>query len=557
MLDLAAAAAEARRVFAIPQAERALLARIGETQVVPAGHLLIAEGDAGGRRIGLITTGGIVGEMALFNAKRRLSTVRALTECKLVQLAARSFLQHVHRGDAAAIAIMERLGSSMIARVQLAERAHSLGPQGEDDPSAQVRRRMLREWALRYHALGKPGKIEVQPTRTVGTIADIAVAYAPGAIAPCVAIHRDPHAVWEYTARGRLVGVVSNGTSVLGKGALGPESVKPLLEGKVVLLKRFAGLDAFDLELAELDPTRLVDLLCAVEPTFGALALEHLVSPASLAVVDACTRRMQIPIVHDEQHCVGVVAVAALLNGLLLARKPLHSARIVISGAGPAAVGVGQLLRALKVDHSHLVVIDRDGPMHPGRSLRTWFLDLAASPCPATRAEAIAGADVYVGCGAAAPLSTAELRTMAPQPVVVCLGVPEPEMSWPDAMRTRNDVIMATSSGTHCNHATTLLVFPHLLRALLDCRATHLPMAALCAAATGLAALARAVGSGDAGVPHTFGPKYLLPSVVDPRLPQTLPVAIADAIAVAGAAGLQVDLEVYRARRQRFKLTLS
>lgn len=573
MRDLAAAAAEAQLVFAIPQAERSLLARIGETLALAAGRCLIREGtegedfflvlagelevEVGRRRVALITTGGVIGEMALFNAKRRTSRVTTLTECKLVRVSASVFLKHVHRGDEAGLAFMERLGGVMVKRLQAAERASSLGRPGLDEGGARLRERMLKEWALRYHALGKPGKIEIQPTRAVGSIADIAVAYAPGAIEPSVAIYNQPAATWEYTARGRLVGLVTNGSSILGKGALGPDAAKPLLEGKSVLLKRFAGVDAFDLELAELEPTRFVELVCALEPTFGAVALEHLASPTCLAIVDACSRRMEISVVHDDQHCVAVVAVAAALNGLHLAGKDLQSARIVVSGNGPAAVGTGKLLRTKGVGHDKLIVVDEEGPLHPGRSLRTWFMDLAATPCPPDRAAAIAGADVYVGCGTAAPLSPDELRSMGTQPVVISLGVPAPEITWPQAMRVRKDVLFACSEGTHGNHATTLLVFPHLLRALLDCRARRLPMAALAAAADSIAALARAGGVDARGVAKSFGPAYLLPSVIDPRLPNRVPVAVADAIMADGDAGLHVDLKAYHARRQRFKLTLT
>ncbi len=576
MEDLAAAAAEARLVFAIPEGERALLARVGETLVWPANHELIRQGDDGhefflvlageleinedGRRIGLVTTGGVLGEMALFNEHRRTGTVRTLTECKLVRVDAHEFVALVHKGEPAALAMMERLGGVMVERLQQAERAQSMrqvsGGAASDDEASALRKRMLREWSLRYHSLGEPGKLEVRPTRSLTSAADIAIAHAPGAIEPCVAIHNDPSATWEYTARGRLIGVVSNGSSVLGRGALGPDATKPLLEGKVILLKRFAGLDAFDLELAELDPTRFVDLVCALEPTFGALTLEHLASPSCLAVVDACSRRMQIPVLHDEQHCTAVVVVAALLNALHVAGKSLLSARVVLSGEGAAAAGVGQLLRTFGVPRDQLVVIDREGPLHGARQLRSWFQDLAAEPCPRDRASAIDGADAYVGCGDLQPLSPPELRSMAANPVVIALGTPVPEMTWPQAMRTRNDVVMATSDATHGNHVTTLLAFPHLLRALVDCRATGLPTPALCAAADTLASLARAGGPDLQGVTQHFGRGYLLPAVTDPRLPQLVPVAVVDAVTTAGLAGLRVDIESYHQRRQRFTPTL-
>jgi len=418
------------------------------------------------------------------------------------------------------------------------------------------------EEALDYHAREPRGKISVVPTKPTATQRDLSLAYTPGVAEPCLAIQADPMRVYDYTAKGNLVAVVSNGTAVLGLGNIGPAAGKPVMEGKGVLFKRFAGIDVFDIEIATEDPEELIRTVKLLEPTFGGINLEDIKAPECFEIEQRLKREMSIPVFHDDQHGTAIISGAALVNAVELAGKKLDEVKLVFSGAGAAAFGCLWLYLELGVRKENVLLCDSKGVIYKDRpnTHDRFKLEFAAESGARTLADALVGADVFVGLSVAGCVSGEMLQGMAPNPIVFAMANPVPEIDYDEACAARPDVIMATGRSDYPNQVNNVLGFPFLFRGALDSRATDINGAMKLAATRALAALARE------DVPDSvlkaygleslrFGREYLIPKPFDYRVLLTVAPAVAQAAEQSGVARAPVgDLERYR---QRLELLVS
>ncbi|WP_022947070.1 NADP-dependent malic enzyme [Methylohalobius crimeensis] len=408
--------------------------------------------------------------------------------------------------------------------------------------------------ALAYHRLPTPGKISVRSTKPCLTQRDLALAYSPGVAAPCLEIARDPGLAGEYTARSNLVGVISNGSAVLGLGNIGALASKPVMEGKGVLFKRFADIDVFDIEIDEADPMRLVETIARLEPTFGGINLEDIRAPECFIVERELRRRVHIPVLHDDQHGTAVITAAGLINALHLQRKNLADCTIVCLGAGAAGFACMKLLEELGAPRDHILFLDTQGVIHRHRdeALPEHKAYFATDRPERTLEEAMRGADVFIGLSRGNVVTPAMLQSMAERPVVFALANPEPEIAYDLAMQTRNDLIMATGRSDHPNQVNNVLGFPFLFRGALDAGATAFNEAMKLAAVHALAELARedvpdSVLKAYGKKKLRFGPAYILPKPFDPRLIEVVPAAVAEAATDSGVARRPIrDLKAYR-----------
>ncbi len=406
--------------------------------------------------------------------------------------------------------------------------------------------------ALNYHADGKPGKIEVVPTKMLSTQHDLALAYSPGVAEPCKEIVADKDNVYKYTAKGNLVGVISNGSAVLGLGNIGPDASKPVMEGKGVLFKKFAGIDVFDIEIDCNDPDEFIRIVKSLEPTFGGINLEDIKAPESFKIEMALKEQMNIPLMHDDQHGTAIISSAALLNALEVTGKKIGDIRMVINGAGAAAIACTKLYIALGVNINHIVMFDKDGIVRPERN----DLDIYRAQFVTTRniytlAEAMEGADVFIGLSAGNVLAPELVKLMAADPIIFALANPDPEIAYDTAMETRDDLIMATGRSDHPNQVNNVLGFPYIFRGAMDVRATEINEAMKLAAVHSLAALAKEPvpelvlkAYGDNTI--NFGRFYLIPKPLDPRLITRVSPAVAKAAMDSGVARLPItDWDAY------------
>ncbi|HLJ54873.1 MAG TPA: NADP-dependent malic enzyme, partial [Chthonomonadaceae bacterium] len=409
--------------------------------------------------------------------------------------------------------------------------------------------------ALEYHAKSPPGKLEIAPTKPCLTQRDLALAYTPGVAAPCLAIQANPDDAFLYTAKGNLVAVITNGTAVLGLGNIGPLAGKPVMEGKALLFKRFADLDAIDLEIDTEDPELFCQAVRVLEPSFGGINLEDIKSPECFAIEERLRREMNIPVFHDDQHGTAIISGAALTNALELAGKRIEDVRIVFSGAGAAAVATARFYRMLGARHENILMADIFGVLRPDRDPppNAAQREFAQETPHGTLAEALAGADVFVGLSAGGIVSQAMVAAMAPDPIIFALANPAPEISYADARAARPDAIVATGRSDTPNQVNNVLGFPFLFRGALDVRATEINEAMKTAAAQALAALARedvpdAVMKAYGLDALHFGPDYLIPKPLDPRVLLWVAPAVAGAAMESGAARISLDLDRYRER---------
>jgi len=415
-----------------------------------------------------------------------------------------------------------------------------------------------REEALDYHAGPRAGKIEVRATKACLTARELRLAYLPGASVPCEAILADPAAAFRYTARGNLVGVISNGSAVPGLGDIGAAASKPMQEGMALLCKRLADIDAFDLEIDTRDPDRFVETVRLLEPTFGAVMLKDIRAPEGLAIYDRLCATLGIPVFHENLQSTAVVAAAALSNALALADKDVAAVRVVICGAGTVGLGCARLVLGLGARPEHLLVYDAQGLVHPERSdLSEYQRDLARTDGPRTLAEGLVDADVFIGASRAGVLDPVMVRSMAAFPIVLALATPEPEIGYDAARGARRDAIVATGLAQHPNAVLDLLSFPYILRGALDVQATRITDGMLLAAARALAELAReeVVDEVSRAYGHerfTFGPEYLLPKPIDPRILVRESAAVARCAVGEGVARQPLDAVAYEeALRER------
>ncbi|MES2449972.1 MAG: NADP-dependent malic enzyme [Pseudomonadota bacterium] len=407
--------------------------------------------------------------------------------------------------------------------------------------------------ALLFHSEGRPGKIEIIASKPMATQRDLALAYSPGVAVPVQAIYDDPATAYDYTAKGNLVAVISNGTAILGMGNLGALASKPVMEGKAVLFKRFADVDAIDIELKTEDVDRLIDAIELMEPSFGGINLEDIKSPECFVIEQTLRERMNIPVFHDDQHGTAIIAAAGLINALHLTGRDIKDTTVVMNGAGAAAIACAELIKAMGLPHDQLLMCDRTGVVFQGRTddMNQWKSAHAVKTDKRTLAEALDGADVFMGLSAAGALPAELLMKMAAKPIVFAMANPDPEISPPEAKRARPDVIIATGRSDYPNQVNNVLGFPFIFRGALDVRATTINDEMKVAAAEALAALARQQVPEEVavayGVRHTFGPDYIIPAPFDPRLMEIVPAAVARAAMDSGVATKPIlDMEAYR-----------
>ncbi len=418
----------------------------------------------------------------------------------------------------------------------------------------------LRQSALDYHRHPVPGKISVNPTKPLANQRDLALAYSPGVAAACEAIVDDPETAVEYTARGNLVAVVTNGTAVLGLGAIGPLGAKPVMEGKGVLFKKFAGIDVFDMELAENDPSKLVDIIAAMEPTFGAINLEDIKAPECFEVERQLKERLSIPVMHDDQHGTAIVVAAAMVNALRVVGKDIGKVKLVASGAGAAALACLNLLVSVGIKRENIWVTDIKGVVYKGRNeLMDPYKEIFAQETDKrTLAEVIPDADVFMGLSAPRVLTPDMVATMAPKPIVFALANPTPEILPEEVKSVRPDAIIATGRSDYPNQVNNVLVFPYIFRGALDVGATQINEEMKLAATYALADLAMAetdervrAAYGEQGL--SFGPEYLIPKPFDSRLILKMAPAVAKAAMDSGVARRPIiDFEAYREKLSQF-----
>ena len=429
-----------------------------------------------------------------------------------------------------------------------------------DKVDKQALRQQLRQAALEYHEFPNPGKISVTPTKQLTNQRDLALAYSPGVAAACEEIVTDPTNAFRYTARGNLVAVITNGTAVLGLGNIGPLAAKPVMEGKGVLFKKFAGIDVFDIEINENDPDKLCDIIAALEPTFGGVNLEDIKAPECFYIERKLRDRMKIPVFHDDQHGTAIIVGAAILNGMKVVGKQMQDCKLVVSGAGAAALACLDLIVDLGFPIKNITVTDLAGVVYKGR---TELMDpdkerFAQDTKVRTLAEVIPGADIFLGLSAGGVLKPEMVKAMAAKPIVMALANPTPEILPEEVREVRDDAVIATGRSDYPNQVNNVLCFPYIFRGALDCGATTITREMEIAAVRAIAELAQAEQSdvvaatyGDTNL--SFGPDYLIPKPFDPRLMMKIAPAVAIAAAQSGVALRPIqDIAAYTDKLQQF-----
>ena len=415
-----------------------------------------------------------------------------------------------------------------------------------------MKKELRKESALEYHAKGRPGKIEVIPTKEAKTQRDLSLAYSPGVAEPCLEIHANPESVYKYTAKGNLVAVISNGTAVLGLGDIGPEAGKPVMEGKGVLFKIFADIDVFDIEINEKDPVKFVEIVKALEPTFGGINLEDIKAPECFYIEQELKKQMKIPVMHDDQHGTAIISAAAVLNALEIQKKKIEKCKFVVNGAGAAAIACIKLYEALGAVRENILVFDSKGLIHESRTdldeLKKEFISKGKN---VTLEQSLDGCDVFIGLSKGNVLTPEMVKSMAKNPLVLAMANPDPEITYEACTAARKDVIMGTGRSDYPNQVNNVLGFPFIFRGALDVRATQINEAMKLAAVKALAELAKRPVPDIVNIAYneknlSFGPNYIIPKPLDPRLLSTVAPAVAKAAIESGVAQTKItDWETY------------
>ncbi|OJV31181.1 NADP-dependent malic enzyme [Sphingomonas sp. 67-36] len=406
--------------------------------------------------------------------------------------------------------------------------------------------------ALLFHSEGRPGKIEIVASKPMATQRDLALAYSPGVAVPVQAIANDPATAYDYTAKGNLVAVISNGTAILGMGNLGALASKPVMEGKAVLFKRFADVDAIDLEVATEDVDAFINCVALLEPSFGGINLEDIKAPECFIIEQTLRERMNIPVFHDDQHGTAIITAAGLINACLLTGRNINEVKVVVNGAGAAAIACTELIKALGVRHDNVLMCDRKGVIYQGREgVNQWQSAHAVVTERRSLTEALVGADVFLGLSAAGALKPEMVKDMAKAPIIFAMANPDPEIRPEEAKAARPDAIIATGRSDYPNQVNNVLGFPFIFRGALDVRASAINDEMKVAAAQAIAELARERVPEEVaiayGVRHVFGPEYIIPAPFDPRLMEVVPAAVAKAAMDSGVATKPIlDMEGYR-----------
>ena len=423
---------------------------------------------------------------------------------------------------------------------------------------ADDKEKEMKQAALDYHSVGRKGKLEVVPTKPCLTQWDLSLAYSPGVAEPCMEIYRDPHLAYEYTNKGNLVGVITNGTAVLGLGKIGALAGKPVMEGKSVLFKRFAGIDAFDIELNTDDPEEIIKTVKCLEPTFGGINLEDIKAPECFYIEDELRKQMDIPVFHDDQHGTAIISGAGLLNACELVKKEISELRMTFNGAGASAIACAEFFIHLGAKRDNMMMCDSRGVIYKGReaNMNPQKEKFAVDTNARTLADAMKGADVFVGLSTGGAVTKEMVKSMADRPIIFAMANPDPEISYPDAKAARKDVIMATGRSDYPNQVNNVLGFPFIFRGALDVRAKAINEEMKVAAAYSLAKLAKkgadeSVAKAYGKKRFDFGPEYIVPSPFDPSVLVWESVAVAEAAMHTGASRIKIDIEEYREQLSR------
>jgi len=514
-----------------------------------------AEVRKSGNHVAELNPGVFLGEMALFNKNVRVSELVAMEPVVLLEILTDEFWKLVLHQDPLAVKVMQSLGQIMTQRIQQQD-ADLFSQIDKKDPALAglietfepIKQQLMADWSLKYHSIGRPGKLAITMTKPSGSAADLSVAYSPGVAEPCLAIKDDEKKAYEYTTKGQLVGVITNGTAVLGLGNIGALAAKPVMEGKVILFKQFADIDAFDLEVNELDPDRFIDIVVALAPTFGGINLEDIRSPECFYIEQKCNERTDIPVFHDDQHGTAIVSGAALLNSMELTGKQIDEIKVVFSGAGAAGFSCAKYFLGLGVRPENLIMTDIDGVIYKGRGDNNYLDEIAVDTNVRTLAEALHDADVFLGVSVPGVLKPEMLKNMNKDPVIFAMANPVPEIDYPLAMQTRSDVIMGTGRSDYPNQINNVSAFPYIFRGALDSNSSSINEAMKYAATNAIAALAHKSVDEEAGFDGKdleFGKRYIIPKPFDRRLLIDVSVAVAKAAMSTGVAQRELDIEKY------------
>ncbi len=508
-----------------------------------------------GGHIAELNPGEFLGEMALFNKNVRVSELVALEPVMLLEISTDEFWKLVLHQDQLAVKVMQSLGQIMTQRIQQQD-TDLFNQIDKKDPALAslietfkpIKQQLMSDWSLKYHSIGRPGKLAITMTKPSGSAADLSVAYSPGVAEPCLAIRDDEKKAYEYTTKGQLVGVITNGTAVLGLGNIGALAAKPVMEGKAILFKKFADIDAFDLEVNELDPDHFIDIVVALEPTFGGINLEDIRSPECFYIEQKCNERTDIPVFHDDQHGTAIISGAALLNSMELTGKQIDEIKVVFSGAGAAGFSCAKYFLSLGVRPENLIMTDIDGVIYKGRGDNNYLDEIAVDTNVRTLAEALHDADVFLGVSVPGVLKPEMLKNMNKDPVIFAMANPVPEIDYPLAMQTRSDVIMGTGRSDYPNQINNVSAFPYIFRGALDSNSSSINEAMKHAATNAIAALAYKSVDEEAGFDGKdleFGKRYIIPKPFDRRLLIDVSVAVAKAAMSTGVAQRELDIEKY------------
>ena len=420
-------------------------------------------------------------------------------------------------------------------------------------PSSNKTSKVLRDEALAFHTMGKPGKLEVRPTKPLTTARELSLAYSPGVAEPCLQIHKNPDLAYDYTSKGNMVAVISNGTAVLGLGNLGALGAKPVMEGKAVLFKRFADIDAIDLEIDSNNPDEIINSIKNFSGSFGGINLEDIAAPNCFIIEEKLKKLLDIPVFHDDQHGTAIITSAALINAVDIANKDIRKIKVVVNGAGASAMACANLFKKIGVNNKNITMIDRKGVIYKGRKgLNKWKLNHATETKNRTLSDAIKGADVFLGLSSAGVLKKEMIKKMSKNPIIFACANPDPEITPEEVKKVRKDAIIATGRSDYPNQVNNLIGFPYIFRGALDVRAKEINDEMKIAAAKAIATLAReevpdeVVNAYGGERPH-YGKNYIIPSTFDPRLISRIPSAVAEAAMKSGVARKKIeDIELYK-----------
>jgi len=481
------------------------------------------------------------GEMALFNRSFRTASVIAVNPVTVIRIPSSILLQGLASYNTFIVKFMHAIGNVMLKRLESSIAQVSKDMQGEKkdlSPLLILKKNILQRWALTYHSLGEPGKINIMSSKPVGSKQDLSVAYSPGVAAPCLIINKNKMAAYDVTTKGNLVGIITNATAVLGLGTLSAVASKPVMEGKAILFKNFANINAFDLEINENNPKELIKIVKSLEPTFGGINLEDIKAPECFYIEDELKKIMDIPVFHDDQHGTAIIVGAGLKNALKLQKKEIDNIKVVICGAGAAGVACAKFLILLGLNKNNLMMVDINGVISKDRVLDDSLKQFAIKTPMKTLSEAVENADVFIGLSAPKLLTPNMLLSMNKNPIVFALANPVPEIDYQLAKSTRKDIIIATGRSDYPNQINNVMAFPFIFRGALDVRACKINEEMKLAASDAIVKLATKIGVTEGSI---------IPSPFHEKLLSYVSLAVAKAAIETNVARIEIDMKKYHA----------